>query len=148
MPSRLFRLSPDCQLFVHAASEVRSILEDDAASVSKESDNYWVLTAALKRYVDNEGKGQLPIEVCMPPKLCTPGVVYCGVCRAVVRGACSQCLVSSVLYRGVHAPKLLQSQHHSFFMLCILHPLLMQSSVLQLPVEGVVTVLTGWLLQS
>lgn len=48
------------------ASEVRSILEDDAASVNKDSDSYWVLAAALKRYVDNEGRGQLPIEVCMP----------------------------------------------------------------------------------
>ena len=80
-------LPSDCQLFVPAASEVRSILEDDAASVSKESDNYWVLTAALRRYVDNEGKGQLPIEVCMPPKLCALVAVYSGVCRAVLRGA-------------------------------------------------------------
>lgn len=50
----------------HAASEVRSILEDEAASVNKESDNYWVLAAALKRFIDNEGQGQLPIEVCIP----------------------------------------------------------------------------------
>jgi len=46
-----------------AASEVRNIMEDEAANVSQESDKYWVLAAALKRYVDQEGKGQLPIEV-------------------------------------------------------------------------------------
>lgn len=38
-------------------------MEDEAASVSKESDNYWVLAAALKRYLEKEGNGQLPIEV-------------------------------------------------------------------------------------
>ena len=47
----------------HAASEVKAIVEDEAASVSKESDNYWVLAAALKRYLEKEGNGQLPIEV-------------------------------------------------------------------------------------
>lgn len=47
----------------YAASEVKAIVEDEAASVSKESDNYWVLAAALKRYLANEGNGQLPIEV-------------------------------------------------------------------------------------
>ena len=48
-----------------AASEVRSILEDEATNVGKDSDNYWVLAAAVKRYIDTEGKGQLPIEVCL-----------------------------------------------------------------------------------
>lgn len=83
-----FCLSCDCQLFRHAASEVKSILEDDAANVNKESDNYWVLTAALKRYIDNEGKGQLPIEVCMAPGLHGPSVAYAPVNRAVPRVAC------------------------------------------------------------
>lgn len=46
-----------------AASEVRCIVEDEAVKVSKESDNYWVLAAALKRYLDQEGNEQLPIEV-------------------------------------------------------------------------------------
>ena len=48
---------------LYAASEVKAIVGDEAASVSRESDNYWVLAAALKRYLDNEGNGQLPIEV-------------------------------------------------------------------------------------
>ncbi len=59
---------------MYAASEVKAIVEDEAASVSKESDNYWVLAAALKRYLDNEGNGQLPIEVytfvVLQPPLC------------------------------------------------------------------------------
>lgn len=46
-----------------AASEVRSILEDEGTSVSPESDDFWVLAAALKRFVDNEGKGCLPVQV-------------------------------------------------------------------------------------
>ncbi len=67
-----YSVSParQCKAWLHncsglyAASEVKAIVEDEAATVSKESDNYWVLTAALKRYLDNEGNGQLPIEVC------------------------------------------------------------------------------------
>ena len=31
--------------------------------MSPESDDFWVLAAALKRFVDNEGKGSLPVEV-------------------------------------------------------------------------------------
>lgn len=46
-----------------AASEVRAILEDEATSVSPDSDDFWVLAAALKRFVDNEGQGCLPVEV-------------------------------------------------------------------------------------
>ena len=83
MLTEAFCLSCNSHLFVYAASEVKSILEDDAASVNKESDNYWVLTAALKRYIDNEGKGQLPIEVGMAPLLCALTVVYAPVNRAV-----------------------------------------------------------------
>lgn len=87
-------MSSDCQLFVHTASEVRSILEDEAASVSKESDHYWILTAALKRYIDNEGKGQLPIEVCMPPILCNPPCYVLG----CLQGWSEGCFVPSVLH--------------------------------------------------
>ncbi|KAL3148869.1 hypothetical protein ABBQ32_001742 [Trebouxia sp. C0010 RCD-2024] len=52
-------------------SEVRAILEDKAARVNKESDNYWVLAAALKRFIDNEGQGQLPIEGSLPDMTAT-----------------------------------------------------------------------------
>ena len=53
-----------------AASEVRSILADEAVNrLSKDSDNFWVLAAAMSRYVDNEGNGQLPIEVRQQPTL-------------------------------------------------------------------------------
>lgn len=89
----------DCQLFGHAASEVKSILEDDAASVNKESDNYWVLTAALKRYIDNEGKGQLPIEVCMAPLL--HALMPCDICtcqQGCSDGNMRNCCLLSVLY--------------------------------------------------
>lgn len=55
-------MSVDC--LVNAAPEVRAIVGDEAANVDQKSDNYWVLAAALKRYISNEGKGQLPIEVC------------------------------------------------------------------------------------
>lgn len=58
-----------------AASEVRSIVEDEAVKVSKESDNYWVLAAALKRYLDQDGNGQLPIEVHSNLTSFTPPVV-------------------------------------------------------------------------
>ncbi|KAA6425651.1 MAG: NEDD8-activating enzyme E1 regulatory subunit-like [Trebouxia sp. A1-2] len=53
------------------SSEVKAIVEDEAASVSKESDNYWVLAAALKRYLANEGNGQLPIEGSLPDMTAT-----------------------------------------------------------------------------
>ena len=100
-------MSYECQLFVHAASEVRCILEDDAVSVSKESDNYWVLAAALKGYIDKEGKGQLPIEVCMPPELCALRDVYSAVCRAFPRGAWPPVLRTlSAVYRSSQASAL------------------------------------------
>lgn len=53
------------------SSEVKAIVEDEAASVSKESDNYWVLAAALKRYLEKEGNGQLPIEGSLPDMTAT-----------------------------------------------------------------------------
>ena len=58
-----------------AASEVRSILEDEGTSVSPESDDFWVLAAALKRFVDNEGKGCLPVEVSNLPSTLSSFVV-------------------------------------------------------------------------
>lgn len=105
-----------CWLPGHAASEVRSILEDEAASVNKESDNYWVLAAALKRFIDNEGKGQLPIEVCLPKELSylqrRAALLHC-----VTHKFCQQgCWCDQVLL-GVKASQLapaLQSWHGDF----------------------------------
>ena len=46
-----------------AASEVRAVLEDEATRVGPQSPDFWVLAAALKRFVDGEGQGSLPLEV-------------------------------------------------------------------------------------
>ena len=46
-----------------AATEVRAVLEDEAASVGPHSADFWVLAAALKRFIDGEGQGSLPLEV-------------------------------------------------------------------------------------
>ncbi len=47
-----------------AALEVRGLLEESAASVSgQEGGHFWVMVAALKRFVENEGEGSLPLEV-------------------------------------------------------------------------------------
>lgn len=51
--------------------EVRAIVGDEAANVDQKSDNYWVLAAALKRYISNEGNGQLPIEGSLPDMTAT-----------------------------------------------------------------------------
>ena len=48
---------------VSAATEVRAVLEDEAASVGPHSTDFWVLAAALKRFIDGEGQGSLPLEV-------------------------------------------------------------------------------------
>ena len=63
VPAHLHSVLLTCLHSADAASEVRSILEDEATSVSPESDDFWVLAAALKLFVDNEGKGCLPVEV-------------------------------------------------------------------------------------
>lgn len=44
---------------------MRAILQDEAAArVAAKSDDFWVLAAALKRFVEEEGHGSLPLEVC------------------------------------------------------------------------------------
>ena len=51
-----------------AASEVRELLEDPEASVSgKDPPHFWVMVAALKRFVEDQGKGSLPLEVQIAP---------------------------------------------------------------------------------
>ena len=49
--------------FSIAALEVHQLFADPAASVSgQEADDFWILVAALKRFVQQEGNGQLPLE--------------------------------------------------------------------------------------
>mmetsp|Transcript_8982 Transcript_8982/g.19249 ORF Transcript_8982/g.19249 Transcript_8982/m.19249 type:complete len:537 (+) Transcript_8982:66-1676(+) len=49
------------------SSEVRSILEDEAASsLTADSDDFWVLAAALRAFVEQEGEGHLPLEGVIP----------------------------------------------------------------------------------
>ena len=38
------------------------MLEDEATRVGPQSPDFWVLAAALKRFVDGEGQGSLPLE--------------------------------------------------------------------------------------
>jgi hypothetical protein len=48
---------------VGAAAEVQAIMQDDAADIAdSNSDDFWVLAAALKRFVEDEGRGSLPLE--------------------------------------------------------------------------------------
>lgn len=47
--------------------EVQQILRDEKASnISEKSDEFWVLAAALKEFVENEGKGDLPLSGTIP----------------------------------------------------------------------------------
>lgn len=39
------------------------MLEDEATRVGPQSTDFWVLAAALKRFVEQEGAGSLPLEV-------------------------------------------------------------------------------------
>jgi lipopolysaccharide biosynthesis protein len=47
----------------HAAVEVQRIMADERTALTPSSSMFWVLVAALKRFVEEEGKGNLPIEV-------------------------------------------------------------------------------------
>ena len=47
---------------------MRELLEDPEASVSgKDPPHFWVMVAALKRFVEDQGKGSLPLEVQSSP---------------------------------------------------------------------------------
>ena len=49
---------------VGTAAEVQAIMRDEAADcAASNADDFWVLAAALKRFVENEGCGSLPLEV-------------------------------------------------------------------------------------
>lgn len=43
------------------------MLDDEAAIVGPQSTDFWILAAALKRFIDGEGKGSLPLEVANLP---------------------------------------------------------------------------------
>ncbi|CAK0763153.1 hypothetical protein CVIRNUC_003029 [Coccomyxa viridis] len=47
-------------------SEVRAVLEDEATRIRPQSPDFWVLAAALKRFVYGEGGGSLPLEGAIP----------------------------------------------------------------------------------
>ncbi|KIY97632.1 NEDD8-activating enzyme E1 regulatory subunit [Monoraphidium neglectum] len=47
-------------------SEVRRILEDERTEVGPSSDDFWVMAAALKEFVAQEGEGCLPLEGSIP----------------------------------------------------------------------------------
>ena len=49
--------------YAYAASEVRSVLDDEAAIVGPQSTDFWILAAALKHFIDGEGESSLPLEV-------------------------------------------------------------------------------------
>ncbi len=54
-----------------AAAEVRAVLHDDEAThVTESSPDFWLLAAALRAFVDEEGRGSLPLEV--PPRPAPP----------------------------------------------------------------------------
>lgn len=49
------------------ASETRSILGDESVSMlNSSSSDFWVLVAALKRFLEAEGRGSLPLEGSLP----------------------------------------------------------------------------------
>lgn len=46
-----------------AAAEVQQILEEDSTQPTASSSDFWIMCAALKQYVANEGGCYLPLEV-------------------------------------------------------------------------------------
>lgn len=52
-------------------SDVRRILEDERTQVGPSSDDFWVMAAALKAFVAQEGEGCLPLEGSLPDMTAT-----------------------------------------------------------------------------
>lgn len=48
------------------SSHLRNILDDSSADVNSNSSDFWVLVAALKEFVANEGEGEAPLEGSIP----------------------------------------------------------------------------------
>lgn len=47
-------------------SQLRQIIDDSAAEVNSTSSDFWVMVAALKEFIDNEGGGEPPLEGSIP----------------------------------------------------------------------------------
>nr|CAB3492686.1 unnamed protein product [Digitaria exilis] len=45
---------------------IRQIIDDNSAEVNSSSSDFWILVAALKEFVANEGNGELPLEGTIP----------------------------------------------------------------------------------
>ncbi|KAL5209815.1 hypothetical protein ABZP36_005438 [Zizania latifolia] len=48
------------------SNEIRQIIDDSSAEVNSCSSDFWVLVAALKEFIANEGNGELPLEGTIP----------------------------------------------------------------------------------
>ncbi|KAG0474124.1 hypothetical protein HPP92_015406 [Vanilla planifolia] len=48
------------------SSQLRQILSDSAAEVNSSSPDFWILVAALKEFIENEGAGEPPLEGSIP----------------------------------------------------------------------------------
>jgi len=48
------------------SNEIRQIIDDNSAEVNSSSSDFWILVAALKEFVTNEGNGELPLEGTIP----------------------------------------------------------------------------------
>ncbi|KAH7424562.1 hypothetical protein KP509_11G013600 [Ceratopteris richardii] len=48
------------------SSELQKILNDSAAEVNMNSPDFWVMVAALKEFIANEGEGDLPLDGTIP----------------------------------------------------------------------------------
>ncbi|RLN19565.1 NEDD8-activating enzyme E1 regulatory subunit-like isoform X1 [Panicum miliaceum] len=48
------------------SNEIRRIIDDNSAEVDSSSSDFWILVAALKEFVANEGNGELPLEGTIP----------------------------------------------------------------------------------
>lgn len=62
------------------------MMADERTALTPSSSTFWVLVAALKRFVEEEGKGSLPLEVLLWRMLLTqgaePGVASESLCPA------------------------------------------------------------------
>lgn len=48
------------------SSDLRNIIDDSSADVNSSSSDFWVLVAALKEFIANEGEGEAPLEGSIP----------------------------------------------------------------------------------
>ena len=84
---------------------MRAILQDEATHVDAKSDDFWVLAAALRAFVEEEGHGALPLQArtFSPSLLPLPLSLVVVVLAALYHLLCSQ---RSILF---HFPSLFSS---------------------------------------